>query len=331
MLLARPRPVKGRGGFYRHPHSSSSLLPVEFEGKPCNGFDDTEETKWQSAPEDGEIRTVYFSWVPHNDMYEFRTADETVATVTDRLIENGRIPLQIRGKKKGETELQAVLKETGEIVASIMIDVLPRIEKTVTAWKITNATKTVFHTDNGGTVTGYSESLDPGEIPSEDQIQTYLDNHLGRVANIHFTVNVENSIAHYDRSIPGHDPNLLMSTDEAPYVRLGFPEDNIDNVADTDHNVYIVKRLYSENHQRAGYTFVGSGLQCVSTHSPNSGESFSIQTIIEIITHELCHGLGRNGHTDTSDKGTIMYPNIGGSGCEIRRDDWRAMHEHQSR
>jgi hypothetical protein len=299
---------------------SVRLVPVEFEGEPLNGFDDTVDPKWQSAPENGDTRTVYFK-TSNPDLFEFKTDDPSVATVSANAAENGRIPLEISGKGKGEAELQAVLKDTGQVALAMMIDVLPRIEKSLTVWGISNSIPTVYEVPNGTVVT-WENTLDPGPIPTSGMVEGYLNDHWGRVANIHFTVKVEDGLSYYDRN----PKDGKMSQFEAQvHIKTNHKDNKQNHDPESEKNFYIVKAFHDSISTRLGYV-------------PTAGHNIGyIQTtentdILNVIAHEIGHAVGRAGHVGddgNGDTAALMYREAHG-GREIRRSDRKAIHEYQS-
>jgi hypothetical protein len=297
------------------------LVPAEFVGQPYNGFDDTVTPRWQSAPENGDSRTVYFA-TSAPDLFEFKTANPGVASVTPAAPGDGRIPLEIRGGARGETELQVILKQNGQVATTMMIDVLPRIEKTLTVWTITNTEPRKITVDNG-TLTGWFPGLDPGDVPSAQQVETYLNDHWGRVANVHFTVQRKDGFSHYDRPLGGTPPDGMLGNSESPFVQVDHRAES-HNTTDDDKNLYFVKLM--KDPTTLGWTRKGAAFIYVRTHAPSQ---LSSDDLLQTVAHEVGHAIGRGGHVDDEDKEALMNATALG-GKEIRRSDRQQIHEHES-
>lgn len=215
-----------------------------------------------------------------------------------------------------------MLKDTGQVALTMMIDVLPRVEKTLTLWSITNEEPRKLTFDDG-TVTGWFHSLSPGQVPNAQQVKTYLNNHWGRVANVYFTVQLREGFSHYDRWLGEIPPDGMLGGSEGFHLQIDHRAESL-NTTEDDKQLYFVRRI--KDNSTYGYTRKGSRFIYVGTHNPGRR---SVEDLLRTVAHEIGHAIGRGGHVDDEDTRALMNQfDLGGR--EIRRSDRQLIHAHES-
>jgi hypothetical protein len=183
------------------------LVPVGFEKyQEAYGFDDTVEPQWQSIPLKSTaqgtnyLRRVKFIAFPGvEDKFNFEAQPSGNVTIQAEPPVNGTIILILQGLVIGETTLTAKIKDSGNVVQQIKLDVLKRTERNVDVRSIA------------------SLSGEFPDMPSISEIKEYVDSIWGVQANVWFNFNsIPSKILDYDKGPPDGALELGNSTPGTP-------------------------------------------------------------------------------------------------------------------
>jgi hypothetical protein len=289
--------------------ATKRLLPVEFEKyQEAYGFDDTENPRRQSVPLKSTAqgtnylrRVKFVTSAEMADKFEFEVEPSGRVTVTPEAPSGGTIVLRLVGESLGEATLKAKLKDGGQVAREMKLDVLKRKDKTLSIKVVTDS----------------NSKLPPHNVPTQQQVHTFMQDSWSVQANVYFEVDVDGCGEQpYDKSGEGyldvHAQGSTSLTAEELWLKR-----YIEIRGSQDCKVAVVRQfLKAPEFATLGY-YVGGGIAFM--------DSATFSSKVVTIGHEVGHIMLRGTKADhnESSKLNLMYPvNQGLPKPEVRHYEW---------